>query len=66
MAFTRITSNMSTILAGFIETNPKLRELNLSYNSLNDNDAALIANALRHNTTLRLLYLSHNHMTSDQ
>eukprot|EP00985_Skeletonema_marinoi_P001471 scaffold581_cov127-Skeletonema_marinoi.AAC.22 len=55
-----ITSAVSTVQADFLATNPRLKELNLVDNRLNDSDAALIANALRSNTTLRSLQLGNS------
>eukprot|EP00985_Skeletonema_marinoi_P001474 scaffold581_cov127-Skeletonema_marinoi.AAC.25 len=52
MADNNITSGVSTLLADFLASNPRLKELDLGYNYLYDSDAALIANALRTNTTL--------------
>ena len=55
-----ITSAVSTLLADFLATNPRLKVLNISENNLNDSDAILIASALRSNTTLRRLDLEGN------
>ena len=52
-----ITSGVSTLLADFLATNPRLKELDVVGNNLNDSDVALIANALRSNKTLRSLRL---------
>ena len=60
MSSNNITSGVSTLLADFLATNPRLKELNLVDNRLNDSDAALIANALRSNTTLRSLQLGNS------
>eukprot|EP00984_Skeletonema_dohrnii_P022835 scaffold11933_cov117-Skeletonema_dohrnii-CCMP3373.AAC.7 len=58
-----ITSGVSTELADFLATNPRLKILSLGGNNLTDSDAALIANALRSNTTLRTLLLYGNNIT---
>jgi hypothetical protein len=63
MSSNNITSGVSTSLANFLATNPRLIELNLSSNHLNDSDAVLIANALRSNTALISLDLSDNSIT---
>eukprot|EP00984_Skeletonema_dohrnii_P020850 scaffold10274_cov88-Skeletonema_dohrnii-CCMP3373.AAC.2 len=52
--------NVCTRLADFLAANPRLKELDLQNNRLDDSDAVLIANALRSNTTLRTLYISEN------
>jgi len=52
--------NVCTLLADFLSTNPRLTELNLCNNSLNDSDAVLIAIALRSNTTLTYLNIDEN------
>ena len=57
--------NVCERLSNYLAANPRLKELNLERNQLNDNDASLIANALRSNTTLRYLYLEGNHITID-
>jgi len=49
MPSNNITSIVSTWLADFLATNPRLKELDLNENHLNDSDAVLIANALRAN-----------------
>ncbi|KAK1739029.1 leucine-rich repeat protein [Skeletonema marinoi] len=64
MSSNNITSAVSTLLADFLATNPRLKELNLVDNRLNDSDAALIGNALRSNTTLRHLHLDANDITN--
>jgi len=64
MSSNNITSAVSTLLADFLATNPRLKELNLEHNNLNDSDAALIATALRSNTTLRYLHLHGNEITN--
>ncbi|KAK1739077.1 leucine-rich repeat protein, partial [Skeletonema marinoi] len=64
MSSNDITSGVSTLLADFLATNPRLKELNLVDNRLNDSDAALIGNALRSNTTLRHLHLNLNDITN--
>ncbi|KAK1739091.1 leucine-rich repeat protein [Skeletonema marinoi] len=64
MSSNNITSAVSTLLADFLATNPRLKELNLGGNNLNDSDAALIATALRSNTTLRYLHLHGNEITN--
>jgi hypothetical protein len=58
-----ITSSAIKLLSDFLASNPLLEDLDLSYNSLNDNDAMLIANALRSNTSLRKIYLFDNIFT---
>jgi len=58
-----ITSAVSTVLADFLASNPRLKELDLEEDNLNDSDVALIANALRSNTTLRTLRLIENNIT---
>ncbi|KAK1739047.1 leucine-rich repeat protein [Skeletonema marinoi] len=58
-----ITSAVSTVLADFLASNPRLKELDLDKNHLNDIDAASIATALRSNTTLRTLRLDENNIT---
>ena len=63
MTSNNITSTVSTLLADFLATNPRLKELYLQSNDLNDSDAVLIANALRSNTTLRRLDLDNNEIT---
>eukprot|EP00984_Skeletonema_dohrnii_P006161 scaffold2199_cov120-Skeletonema_dohrnii-CCMP3373.AAC.2 len=64
LAKNNITSGVSTVLADFLATNPRLKELNLDENyHLNDSDVALIANALRSNTTLKTLWLNENNIT---
>eukprot|EP00984_Skeletonema_dohrnii_P002831 scaffold968_cov131-Skeletonema_dohrnii-CCMP3373.AAC.7 len=63
MRSNNITSRVSTLLADFLATNPRLKGLNLDDNLLNDSDASLIANALRTNTTLRSLDLFDNGIT---
>jgi len=65
MSSNNITSAVSTVLADFLATNPRLKELNLVDNRLNDSDAALIGNALRSNTTLRHLHLDGNNITNN-
>mmetsp|Transcript_22196 Transcript_22196/g.28426 ORF Transcript_22196/g.28426 Transcript_22196/m.28426 type:complete len:161 (+) Transcript_22196:1-483(+) len=60
MSSNNITSAVSTLLADFLATNPRLKELHLEHNNLNDSDASLIANALRSNKTLRSLKLGRN------
>ena len=57
--------NVCERLSNYLASNPRLKELNLERNQLNDNDASLIANALRSNTTLRYLYLEGNRITMD-
>jgi hypothetical protein len=64
MSSNNITSGVSTWLADFLATNPRLKELDLNENHLNDSDAVLIANALRTNTTLTRLDLVNNNITS--
>ena len=64
MSSNNITSAVSTLLADFLATNPRLKFLNLDQNNLKDSDAALIANALRSNTTLRHLHLHGNDITN--
>eukprot|EP00985_Skeletonema_marinoi_P011498 scaffold5475_cov98-Skeletonema_marinoi.AAC.3 len=64
MSSNNITSAVSTLLADFLATNPRLKELNLVDNRLNDSDAALIGNALRSNTTLRHLHLDADDITN--
>eukprot|EP00984_Skeletonema_dohrnii_P004013 scaffold1377_cov125-Skeletonema_dohrnii-CCMP3373.AAC.1 len=61
MVSNNITS--ATLLADFLATNPRLKELDLDKNHLNDIDAALIATALRSNTSLRILRLDENNIT---
>ncbi|KAK1742142.1 leucine-rich repeat protein [Skeletonema marinoi] len=63
MSSSNITSAVGMLLSDFIETNPRMRELNLRHNDLDDRDAALIANALRSNSTLRNLDLYRNSIT---
>ena len=63
MSSNNITSTVSTLLADFLATNPRLKELGLCENQLNDSDAELIANALRSNTTLRELAIEDNNIT---
>ncbi|KAK1739073.1 leucine-rich repeat protein [Skeletonema marinoi] len=63
MCSNNITSGVSTVLADFLATNPRLKELHLEHNNLNYSDAALIATALRSNTTLRYLHLHGNDIT---
>ena len=63
MRSNNITSGVSTLLADFLATNPRMKELHLEHNRLNDSDAALIANALRSNTTLGSLQLYGNSFT---
>eukprot|EP00985_Skeletonema_marinoi_P025984 scaffold19645_cov73-Skeletonema_marinoi.AAC.1 len=63
MCLNNITSGVSTVLADFLATNPRMKHLNLEHNNLNDSDAALIANALRSNSTLRSLNLYRNGFT---
>eukprot|EP00984_Skeletonema_dohrnii_P007208 scaffold2601_cov127-Skeletonema_dohrnii-CCMP3373.AAC.7 len=63
MSVNNITSAVSTLLADFLATNPRLKELNLDGNYFDDSDAALIANALRSNTTLRQLRLDANEIS---
>ena len=63
MSSSNITSAVGMLLSDFIETNPRMRELNLRHNDLDDRDAALIANALRSNSTLRNLYIYDNSIT---
>ena len=58
-----ITSDVSTVLAEFLATNPKMKRLNLRYNELNDSDIALIANSLRSNTALEVLRLLGNNIS---
>ncbi len=66
MSSNDITSGVSTLLADFLATNPRLKELDLSNNHLNDSGAVLIANALRSNTTLESLELGNNNdITND-
>jgi hypothetical protein len=57
--------NVCTLLSDYLATNPRLKELNLNDNNLDDSDAVLIANALRSNTTLKHLYIGGNHMSDD-
>jgi Leucine-rich repeat (LRR) protein len=65
MSSNNITSGVSTLLADFLATNPRLKELDLNNNHLNDSDAVVIANALRSNTTLRILDLADNNNVTD-
>ena len=60
MSYNNITSDVSTLLADFIASNPMLEELNLQNNKLNDNFALELAYALRTNTTLQCLELKGN------
>ena len=62
MSLNNITSAVSTLLADFLATDPRLKQLDLCGNNLNDSDAELIANALRSNTTLRYLELDDNNI----
>ena len=62
MSSNNITSAVSTLLADFLATNPRLKELDLSENNLNVRDAELIFNALRSNTTLRELRIPDNNI----
>ena len=57
--------NVCTLLSDYLATNPRLKELNLNDNNLDDSDALLIANALSRNTTLRHLYIGANRMGDD-
>ncbi len=52
--------NACTLLSDYLATNPRLKELDLMENCLNDNHAALIANALSSNTSLRYLRIDEN------
>jgi hypothetical protein len=52
--------NVCTLLSDYLATNPRLRELDLNHNFLNDSHAALIANALSSNTSLRYLNICEN------
>ena len=57
--------NVCTLLADYLATNPRLKELDLQNNMLDDWGAELIANALRSNTTLRQLNLYANGVGED-
>ena len=52
--------NVCILLADYLATNPRFKELDLQNNALDDFDAVLIANALRSNTTLRQLMIYGN------
>ena len=56
-----ITNDVIVQLARFLESNPRLRELDLEDNQLGGSDCAeMLANALEKNTTLRHLELKDN------
>ena len=58
-----IQTNGGTEISDYISNNPPLKNLFLSANKLNDNDAILIAKALKKNTNLEHLYLFDNDIT---
>jgi hypothetical protein len=61
LASNRITSNGIALLVNFLATNPLLKELDLEFNVMvDDDDALVLANALRSNRSLRSLDLSGN------
>ena len=55
-----ITTDGVALLSDYLATNPRLKELDLTNNDLDDSDAVSLANALRSNTSLRYLLISDN------
>ena len=60
-----LNSSTIALLAGFLATNPPLREFDLSNNGLSGDCVDLLANALRSNRSLRLLHLPGNTINDD-
>lgn len=56
-----ITNERAIILAEFLQTNPSLKSLDISFNNISDIGMQRIAHALRHNTSIHQLDISSNH-----
>jgi hypothetical protein len=65
---TLVNNNIDSLgavkIAEYLESNPPIGALSLSYNRLNDDDAILISQALKRNTKLCNLWLHSNNITS--
>jgi hypothetical protein len=64
LSYNNIDSLGAVKIAEHLESDPPIKELSLTCNRLNDDDAILISHALKRNTNLRELRLSSNNFTS--